>query len=583
MIACSCFVAVPLAAFLLISLSVVSRHYEDQIRFSASQAFDQAYSFTSTRMHALVKASDVVYFGTEVQTVFSRDRDKYERDIVQQNIDMMNLDRFLYDFRDNEDVYRVTLYVPGWFMFADQGSAFDNFDRFKRTALYGSIIRSTDKVMWTPKERVISDENSALSADVFSMYRKIRNKDSIQTIIGVMKISILAKNIADILEKADISKRGTVFIVDSSERLICKAADDGGLAERLAPAALFAAAEPGESHEWKRARVAGSDYEYKAKTLESSDWTLVSAVPLSEIRYSADQLKRMLLLLTATIAVAAFLVAAYFSSSATRRIVRLTEMMNTVRDRSLGAALPTGARDEIGQLIDSYNYMLERIHALIEAQYEAGRSVKSAELRALQAQINPHFLYNALDLINWKAIERGAPEIAEISRALARFYYISLSGGQAIVSLADELGNVEAYMQIQNLRFENRIRFIVDIPDALRLCSMPKLILQPLVENAIAHGIREKEPEPSGFISIKAVREGDAIVLTVEDDGVGIPEDKIATLLVEGGSSDRHGYGVRNVNERIRLTYGEGYGLSFARRPGGGTIVTVRIPVVGAT
>jgi Predicted signal transduction protein with a C-terminal ATPase domain len=570
------FISVPLVVFMLFSFRAVSRHYEEQARFSADQAFEQAYTFVSTRMGALVKASDVVYFGAEVQKVLTRDRASYERDLVQQNIDMVELDRFLSDFRNSEDVFRVSLFVPGWLSYANQGINFENLDTLAASADYARLLASREKVLWLPAEEVVQDADPTRQVRVIPMLRKIRNFEKLSEVIGVMRISILERNMLDILEKANVSRKGAVLIVDAQGRDICGAGLDEAARRDLSLSAVAAGSD------LRRSPLDSDGVRYAASSrlLPGSDWALVAAVPLSDIRYGSAQILNVMLALIGAIALLSYFAAAFFSRSATRRIVELTRTMNLVKDRSLGDALPAGSKDEIGQLIDSYNYMLRRMQALIEAQYEAGRSVKSAELRALQAQINPHFLYNALDMINWKAMERGAPEVARISRSLARFYYLSLGDGKDFVPFSDELANVEAYMQIMGLRFEDRITFKLDVADETRRYGIPKLVLQPLVENAIVHGILEKEGGAAGSIELGARLEAGCLVARVDDDGVGMSDEQLSTILSESRTKERHGYGVRNVNERIVLSYGTEYGLEYSRRPGGGTRVELRIPAI---
>jgi two-component system sensor histidine kinase YesM len=222
--------------------------------------------------------------------------------------------------------------------------------------------------------------------------------------------------------------------------------------------------------------------------------------------------------------------------------------------------------------------MMAEIGQLVDEKYRLGQEVKNLELKALQAQINPHFLYNTLDLINWMSMRHGAAEIGTLVAALSRFYKLSLGKGDGTADLREELEHARTYVQIQNMRFENAIVLQVEVPDALLACRAPKLIIQPLVENAIFHGIMMK-PEERGTVRIQGGESGGTLWLTVDDDGVGMSEERgRAVLLGSAGSSEYHGYGVRNIHERLQLAGGGDSGLSFARSPGGGTRVTIRLP-----
>ena len=211
-----------------------------------------------------------------------------------------------------------------------------------------------------------------------------------------------------------------------------------------------------------------------------------------------------------------------------------------------------------------------------------GRELKSAEYKALQSQINPHFLYNTLDMISWLSYQKKPEQISSVVYSLANFYKLSLNKGKYIVPISDEISHVTYYMKIQDLRFSGEIHFLTDIDPVILQYSIPKITLQPIVENALFHGILEKKSK-SGQIIIHGILAEDNVLLIVEDDGVGIPSDQLNVLL-EADNSEAHAddsgshYGLRNINKRIRLQYGEEYGLSFESIPGEGTKVVLRLP-----
>jgi two-component system sensor histidine kinase YesM len=226
--------------------------------------------------------------------------------------------------------------------------------------------------------------------------------------------------------------------------------------------------------------------------------------------------------------------------------------------------------------------MIAEVEQLIEEKYRLGKEVKNLELKALQAQINPHFLYNTLDLLNWMSVRHNAEEIRTLVTALSRFYKLSLGRGEDTVPLREELEHARTYVQIQNMRYENAIELVIDTPPDMNECRILKLVLQPLVENSIFHGIMMKKEE-RGAIRITGEHVGADLLLFVEDDGVGISDERLSQLLTNGAiASDRHGYGVRNIHERLQLNYGPEFGLSFESREGKGTRVRIRIPAVHA-
>ena len=227
--------------------------------------------------------------------------------------------------------------------------------------------------------------------------------------------------------------------------------------------------------------------------------------------------------------------------------------------------------------MEAFNKMASRISELIEEKYKMGQEVKSAELKALQAQINPHFLYNSLDLINCIAIKHNVPSIVTMVNSLARFYKISLSRGVDVIPIKDEISHITLYVQIQNMRFDNKIQLNLQIDEAVYSYKILKILLQPIIENSIVHGILEKK-EKCGIITVTGKLENNTVIFTIEDNGIGMTEEKIRSILSENSTGYSGNYGVKNINDRIKLYYGNDYGLKYTSEPGKGTTVEVRIP-----
>jgi len=217
---------------------------------------------------------------------------------------------------------------------------------------------------------------------------------------------------------------------------------------------------------------------------------------------------------------------------------------------------------------------------LMKEHYRLGKNVMSAELKALQAQINPHFLYNTLDLINWGAMDYGAVEVAEIAKNLGQFYRLSLNHGRSAISIADELKHVEAYVNIENVHFDGAIHLFINLSDTIKQYACLNIILQPLVENAIIHGIGEYSDINECNIEINGALINNDIIFTIIDDGKGIDEDKIPEILEDYNSNANNGYGVKNINFRIKLCYGDRYGISYKSEAGSGTQVQLVIPAL---
>lgn len=268
-------------------------------------------------------------------------------------------------------------------------------------------------------------------------------------------------------------------------------------------------------------------------------------------------------------------VLAYFITSGmvSSRIERLTHFMQEVQEGSMDMQMESDDRDEIGMLYRGFGSMMKRIRTLINEVYLSKITQKEAELKALQAQINPHFLYNTLSLINWKALAAGEEDISRMTLALSTFYRTALNRGRNVLQVETELSNTRAYLEIQSMLHDGDFDYEIEAQTEILQCESLNLILQPLVENAIHHGI-EKKTDGRGKITVRGWKEDNCVWFMVEDNGVGMEQevaDKILTM-------ESKGYGVRNVDERIRLCYGEKYAMKVESVVGKGTKMTIHFP-----
>lgn len=262
-----------------------------------------------------------------------------------------------------------------------------------------------------------------------------------------------------------------------------------------------------------------------------------------------------------------------FSRIFTRKIEELTRNMDKVNHGSREVTVSSDSEDEVGILINSFRRMMDEINRLIDEVYVNKIALKEYELKALQAQINPHFLYNTLSMMNWMAIRSGQMEISKVTLALSTFYRTALSKGEDMVTVETCIRNMEAYLEIQLTMHDHNFTVEWETDPDIKNEKMPKLLLQPVVENAIEHGIDEKEEgDKKLFLSFKG--QGDDVEIIVRDNGTGMEQEKAETLV----TYQAKGYGLKNVNDRIRLLYGESYGIQIYSAPGEGTTVIMRFP-----
>lgn len=326
-------------------------------------------------------------------------------------------------------------------------------------------------------------------------------------------------------------------------------------------------------------RKEGTEWYYLSGEIGNTGMTLVSAIPEAilsrQIMRSLSGLAAVMLILLGIICILYLKI----SRRLTERIISLAEICRKSENGVLEKVPDDGRKDEIGVLCRSYNRMTDRIDELLVEQYRIGEEVKDAQLKALQAQINPHFLYNTLEMVSWMAAREDKKGVQNIVRSLSRYYKTVLNKGKDELDIWDEIRMGISYMEIQSFRFKGKINFVSETDETIPEVMVPKLILQPLLENAIFHGINKK-PEGRGNIWMRAYREEGWIVLEVSDDGVGFRYEKEEDSAASSRQEEHIGskYGLTNVERRIGLFWKREASLQVESTPGIGTSVYIRIP-----
>ncbi len=316
------------------------------------------------------------------------------------------------------------------------------------------------------------------------------------------------------------------------------------------------------------------------KGIEGTGWSLIKSVKVAEIDSHTESIVRTILILAALFAVISLMAAIYFYRQISSPIQRLAVRMKGVQAGDLTPLESGRKKGEIGELYSSFNYMIERLHDQIEEIYVAQIREKDADLRALQAQINPHFLYNTLDSINWLALRYGAQDISNMVLALSDMLRLSLNKGRNMLLVSEELRQVDSYIALQKVRYSDSFSVEYQVDDAAMNHRIIKMLLQPIVENAIVHGF--EEVEEGGLILIRVWMEGAEIHFEVSNNGALIDLQKMEERMSGRDEEEnaRHGYGIRNVNERIKAFYGKQYGIQYAIRDNC-TVASFTLPTEG--
>ncbi|MEK5476611.1 sensor histidine kinase [Paenibacillus sp. FSL R5-0407] len=411
---------------------------------------------------------------------------------------------------------------------------------------------------------------------VVSMSKSITYRDDSRIRQGVLVMDINFRTIDELSQRVGLGKKGYVYIIDSVGNIVYHPQQQliyAGLKyENLEPVLNYAYGSYLDDSEGEQRLIT-------IQTVKPAGWKIVGVAYADEFLTTKKELGGFLYgFLLAAIAVI-LIINLYVSARISQPIRRLERSVQMVEKGDFGTNVYVSGAYEVEQLSKRFNLMLRRIRELMDQIIQEQEAKRKSELDVLQSQINPHFLYNTLNSVTRMAELGRNEEVVTTITSLSRFFRISLSKGNHIIPVADELEHVRHYLIIQTIRFKNKFRYEIQAePDTLD-CLILKLILQPLVENAIHHGI-EKSAE-DGFIGVYARINGNNLELVIRDNGIGMTQDTVDKLLSgrlrsESGS----GVGVTNVQERIALYYGKDYGLHYESEPEEGTTVTIKLPIV---
>ena len=572
-----------LCLYLVINSVLVVNENKKQVLRSAEHVFGQTRAYLEYKTESV---RNLLYFLTSnsvVQELFERRARYYHENIGRWPIDSQTFEKMSYLTTFNPDIVAIRFYMSYGLASVFQNETFIALSRVQDAAWYQLLLRNERRIYWyadpfAPEGGAKSTEYGG--ARFIHAARSVLNSQNIKELTGVVQFDISPAMLHATLGNASLTESSFALLINADGEVV----DSAGSVSAESAASFWGKASAlrrGDfgSESWDTVTLARNTYLVGTQAIEGTDWVLMLVLPNRDIvRLSARPAQKMVFVFAFMTPLTLFL-AFFVSRSATKRIRGLISRMDTVVQGDFSVTLDPGNRDEIGQLTERFNFMIAEVEQLVEEKYTLGKEVKNLELKALQAQINPHFLYNTLDLINWMSVRHDAQEIRTLVTALSRFYKLSLGRGEDTVPLRDELEHARTYVQIQNMRYENAITLVIDTPPDLDECRVLKLVLQPLMENSIFHGIMLKKEE-RGVIRITAERAGADLLLCVDDDGVGMTGERQRQILTSGViAGDGHGYGVRNIHERLQLSYGPESGLSFESCEGKGTRVRIRMKI----
>ena len=563
-------ILVPLTTLFGYTYTKMSQIIESNILNSTQQAFNQSIDFLTYKFYRIFDVSNSLAIDENIVNILRNDSNNYPLSDQIGHLSYLRL--FLSSYEDDSDVSNLSLYVNDDFIYSN-----DNRNIFSMSSLNDSkamkIINTTNsRFIWGPSSYFNN------TSEYLSLFKTIKSPDNFAENIGYLKLNFKKSLIEDIINKINSVPNSISYIINSDGVIICSS-------NNSASAKYIKKLDEIQNYSINSDNFTSTSYNsekiyIKSSLIDKTDWYLVTILPESSIIAEINTQRFYLFLIVIIFGGTSIILAFYFVNSINNRLSKVIKGMRCVQSGDLNYYIENDTNDELGELIDSYNYMIGKMSILIEDQYKLGKDVKNAELKALQSQINPHFLYNTLDMINWMSYKKMNKEISLAVKNLAKFYKLSLNKGKDLVTIKDEMQHANLYVNIQNMRYNNRISLRINIDEGINDYLIPKITLQPILENSINHGILGKG-EGEGLISILGYSMNSDIILTIADNGVGIKEENLNLLLSNKLTSSKgSGYGLKNIDKRIKLLYGENYGLSFKSIYGRGTTVINRIPKI---
>lgn len=555
----------------------VVRHYREKTDYSMEQSVSQAISFTESYLRNMTYLANMVEDNGVIQNTLSADGFGEERPYMEQWLEYYELNKEFNSYEISNSVYRFCLYVPDEVMYAGNQYYFDGVSRLKERSDYVDLryaLNRGEDYVAISRERDGVDQQD--TSQMVTLYHRIASKKEKEEELGICSISVSAKYFQDIMKNANITSEGLVYLMSENGRMITSS--NSSILQKMQKKGILL--NYGAELFMEKRKEGQKEYYITRQNVDGASWQMILIIPENEYedQYRFLWLSAALMLgsMIAVIVLMSYLLSGYYVG----RLKKLNVEMTGLESGNLNANLPiTTEEDEIEKIYHNFNGMVQEVQRLMQEHYQLGKEVKMAEVRALQAQINPHFLYNTLDLINWISMDYGAEEIGTLTWNLARFYRLSLNHGKSLISIGEEVEHVEVYVNIENYHFDNAISLEVDVPEELKSYACLNIILQPFVENAIVHGIAEKPDIESCEIRICARREEQDIVFSVQDDGPGVDVKEMQKETQQDIRTAQHGYGVRNINFRLKLCFGEKYGVTYLESEKG-THVEIKIPVM---
>ncbi|MFF0830717.1 sensor histidine kinase [Brevibacillus sp. NPDC003359] len=479
--------------------------------------------------------------------------------------------------------------VKGIQIIAGNGMIFSNLDpsimkskgNWAEEGWYSRVIKEQGAAILIPQHR--SGYYLDASGERYVSVARLLREPYTKVPLGIMKIDMKMDMFDQILSDLPFTKDGSLIIVNEGNELFYeKRESEGSPGYRT----LLQETDGINRGDANQMMIQGQRYLFVDHQSRETGLVVISLIPLDVLLAESNSLRSFTMLIAAMFLLVAGGLAIYFSYSLSKPLVQLKEKMLQVKRGNFHERVPVDSQDEIGKLSEQFNQMVEEINRLVNEVYLSSLREREAELAALQSQINPHFIYNTLESINMMAIRSDNYDVSDMVSSLGKLMRYTVAREDGHVTLTQEIVSLKSYVRIQKIRLGDRLQVYMDVEEKLSDQRIPKLLLQPLLENAIAHGIEHQDA--GGTIWLTAHCQEDVMQISVRDNGKGMSEQSLSRLLAnlrtpmqqhEVTVSAHNGTALRNISQRLTLLFGEEYGLTIVSRRDQGTEITMKIPL----
>lgn len=513
----------------------------------------------------VMKVSDSIYYNVIKNTDISNDDIKKGMNLIYVNNDNMIDDIALISGKGELIESMPALRLK------DNSNVLEK-DFFKKSMAESEYINFS-----MPHIRDLFDRNENSYSWVISLSRAVEVTDEGKATQALLLINLNYMYFEEIFSNVNLGNGGYVYLTNDRGDIIWHPKQNEIYSGRFKEDNKYAATlKDGITVE----NLRGKNITLNVRTIGYTGWKLVGVTPSAALGVDGIKFRFFVLFVADLFLFLLAMINAFISDKISNPIKRLDGSVREIESGNLDVEIVPSGSYEVEHLGKSIKNMLGRIKVLMSDLVAEHNAKRKSEFDTLQSQINPHFLYNTLDIIVWMIENENSDKAVNIVTALAKFFRISLSKGKNIITVKDEVEHVRNYLMIQNMRFKNRFEYSIDVDEKVLSYSSLKLMLQPLVENAIYHGMEFMDGD--GEIDVKVFKEDDSLYFTITDNGLGMSEDMVETLLSKDfvPSKKGSGIGVKNVNERIKLYFGSEYGLKVESEPDEGTKITIHLPAV---